>query len=60
MYNNNILIKAASTFYNICFEVYSLMKGKKSSVTLSWLQRLQILSDAAQGNEINNILFLYH
>ena len=30
-----------------------ITKGRKATQTLTWLERLQILSHAAQGNEIS-------
>ena len=41
----------------ITFFSLIINKGRKASKTLTWPQRLQILSDAAQGNEIDNIHF---
>ena len=41
----------------ITFFSLIINKGRKASRTLAWPQRLQILSDAAQGNEIDNIHF---
>ena len=41
----------------ITFFSLIINKGRKASKTLTWPQRLQILSDAAQGNERDNIHF---
>ena len=38
----------------ITFFSLIINKGRKASKTLTWPQRLQILSDAAQGNESDN------